>query len=107
MKHNCYKFFILTSAAHPGETPLRDTPQPGTLGVDGSLGATAFTDVDEGEMTLAKAVAASTRALVRVSCFGRLGRGAPTINGTCGGVFKSSWVPHVIIRAHSLYCGAE
>lgn len=54
-----------------------------TLRVESSLRAQ---EIDEGEIALAKEVAASTRALLRVSCFEHLGIGAPMIMGTCGGV---------------------
>ena len=56
----------------------------------GSLVGPVFGEHGVGEMALAHAVAASTKALVRLSCFGRLGIGAPMIIGTFGGVSRSS-----------------
>ena len=107
MKRNCSKFFILTFTTRPGETPVRDIARPGTLGVVGSLGGPVLEEHCVGEMALANTVAASTKALVRLSYFGRLDIGAPMIIGTFGGVSRSSWVPQIIIQVQSLYCGAE
>ena len=51
-----------------------------------------------GENALANAVAAPTSASCIDSCFCRLGRGAPRIIGTLGGLSKSSWVPLIAQR---------
>ena len=66
---DCSRFFILTSASFQGET----VPQPNDfVELSGVIAdVTGSTDVlgSEDDKTLAKAVAATTRAEVMLSCF--------------------------------------
>ena len=65
MKRSYFKFFILTPATSPGETPVRHTARPGIVGVECSLHLDDqhFKELDVCETTLANTVADSTRAL--------------------------------------------
>ena len=74
----CSRFFMRTSAACPGGNSRWEVLLPVVVGVEGEE-LVVF-----GQIALANAVAASTRAVLSVSCFCCLGCGAPVIKGTCG-----------------------